>query len=127
MKRILITGEYTDERNSLQAALESALDEEAHFLQADNGKDVLRMLREEQVDLLLLDMKMPVMDGDEVLQSLAGGFNSCATPVIVVKDQKEPERDQELMRLGVLDILCKPVYASELTQAVQTLTEIVII
>ncbi len=58
---------------------------------AYNGKEVFAGLREQKPDLILLDIKMPKMDGLEVLYRLKGNPSTSSSPVILVTSKVQYE------------------------------------
>ncbi|MCU0646558.1 MAG: response regulator [Gemmatimonadaceae bacterium] len=79
----------------------------AEIHQAGNGEEGLRVVRDEWVDLVLLDVNMPVMNGEEMLTALRAEEATRALPVIVVSTESS---DTRLARLTALDarIVHKP-------------------
>jgi two-component system, chemotaxis family, chemotaxis protein CheY len=68
--------------------------------QAANGADALELLARETVDLVLLDISMPVMRGDEMLGRLRALPGLAALPVIVVSSESSAQRVGEMRALG---------------------------
>ena len=79
---------------------------------AQNGEEVLRILRQRPVDLVLSDIRMPCMDGLELL----GHIRRMAprTKVIFITGYALFEYAQQALRQGAVDFLVKPVEAAEL-------------
>jgi DNA-binding response OmpR family regulator len=101
---ILIVDDDPDIRLLLR--LELAADGH-QIIEAGDGEAALAALEEEAVDLLLLDMMMPVMDGWEVLRAL----DPAAAPPILVITALATDSDRhvaELLELGALDVIAKP-------------------
>ena len=71
------------------------------FYEASNGEEGLRSVREHWVDLVLLDINMPVMNGEEMLRQLRADPETAALPVIVVSTESSDTRVQALEELGV--------------------------
>jgi two-component system chemotaxis response regulator CheY len=71
------------------------------FFEASNGEEGLRAIRENWVDLVLLDINMPVMNGEEMLRHLRADPETSAMPVIVVSTESSETRVQALEELGV--------------------------
>ncbi|MEH0758852.1 response regulator [Vibrio sp. 16] len=84
------------------------------ILQAENGKEALEQLVETDIDILFLDLTMPVMDGFEVLASLP--VSRYLTKVIVVSGDIQSEAKQRCRAMGALDFIEKPFSTSDLTQ-----------
>lgn len=77
------------------------------ILQAGNGREGLDMFRAHKPDLLIVDLKMPVMDGLELLARLSE-FTP-RTPVLVVSGEGGLDEAVEALRLGAWDYLVKPI------------------
>src|SRR5699024_5391461 len=77
---------------------------------AGSGRAALEQLRENPVDLMLLDLLMPEMDGLEVLRRLRerGGASAGALAVIVLTADGSVASAVEAMRAGANDFLVKP-------------------
>ena len=71
------------------------------FYEAGNGEEGLRAVREHWVDLVLLDVNMPVMNGEEMLRRLRADPETASLPVIVVSTESSDTRVHALEELGV--------------------------
>ena len=71
------------------------------FFEASNGVEGLRAIREQWVDLVLLDINMPVMNGEEMLRRLRAEPETAGLPVIVVSTESSETRVHALEELGV--------------------------
>ena len=72
----------------------------------DNGKDAINYLKNSSLDLIILDIYMPKLNGIEFLKELRK-FNS-KLDVIIVTAVDEGEKLKEILNLGVIDYLIKP-------------------
>lgn len=88
--RILLAEDNQDDVELTRMALEG-LEPPAQLHRVENGLECLRFLRREApheeappVDLVLLDLNMPVMDGREVLQTLSSGAGPGLPPIVVL-------------------------------------------
>lgn len=79
---------------------------------ASNGADALEILASHNIDLMLLDLTMPVLDGIGVLEELK--LRQHKVFVVVVSGDVQPAMQQRVMALGALAFLPKPVSASAL-------------
>lgn len=93
--------------------LESGL-REAGFqpIPAADGLEALEILGRSHVDLMLLDVTMPKMNGFELLKQLRGSGSEL--PVIIVSGRNTPEDRKQGLRLGADDYMGKPVDQEEL-------------
>ena len=71
-----------------------------------NGLDALGILRKQKFDLILLDLNLPLFNGEHVMSILKNRNES--TPVIVVSAFLTNEKILELSKLGVKEFLLKP-------------------
>lgn len=75
-------------------------------LGVENGLNALKILNKKKFDLILLDLKLPLMQGDQVMSILKSRNES--TPVIVVSGNITRKRMLKLSKLGVKEFLAKP-------------------
>lgn len=68
--------------------------------EAKNGEEGLRVLEDKWIDLALIDIHMPVMDGEEMLTRLRENDQYENMPVIVVSSESEPSKIEKMLRLG---------------------------
>lgn len=85
---------------------------------ANNGRQALERIAEKPFDLMILDLRMPELDGIGVLDALSEQGNEL--PVILCSAAAGPEAALRAIRHGVVDILLKPVRPLDLRQAVGT-------
>ncbi|MEW9797166.1 response regulator [Alteromonas sp. CYL-A6] len=84
------------------------------IVEAENGAEALKVLTSQTVDLLLLDLTMPVLDGIGVLQAIKA--QQLDVFVIVVSGDVQPAQQAMVRELGALDFLAKPVNRMQLGQ-----------
>ncbi|SFF41606.1 two-component system, response regulator YesN [Paenibacillus algorifonticola] len=87
------------------------------LLEAADGLSGLRMLAEQRVDLAIVDMKMPGLNGAELLQTAQQQYPGLLT--IVVSGYNDFEYTRQAIRSKVVDYLLKPVNRTELNQALR--------
>lgn len=88
---------------------------------ASNGRDALRLLEDTPFDVVITDLKMPVMDGMQLLRAMDAKARGCA--VIVLTGHGTIESAVEAMRSGATDYLTKPCNPDELLLKVDKLLE----
>ncbi len=76
---------------------------------ARDGIEALRLAREKQPDLILLDVEMPHMGGLELLRLLRADPAFRATPILLISTVNDPGRIAEAKGLGATDYLTKPI------------------
>lgn len=83
-------------------------DEEYELFEAGNGKEALDILEGNSIDIVLLDMVMPVMDGFELLGLMKNDERFARIPVIVTTAQNEGDTEVRAMEMGAVDFITKP-------------------
>jgi CheY-like chemotaxis protein len=86
-------------------------------LSAGNGAEALGVLQHEHVDLVLSDVRMPVLDGPGLMRALAASPQ--APPLVFITGYGDLS-EQELLTLGAKAVLGKPVGMGQLVAAVTT-------
>lgn len=89
--------------------------------EAGNGEEGLHVLQEQWIDLLLLDINMPVMNGEEMLRQVRHNPVTAPLPVIVVSTEGSETRLQELQALGAA-IVRKPFAPETLRDTILRVT-----
>ena len=113
MKSILIVEDEGLLRMSLIAVLSDKYDVHA----VASGLEAIRYLRENEMDIVLLDMMMSDVDGVTVLSRLRSVRPSPS--VIIHSVMSDPVRVAKIMRLGASDYLVKPCGASAVREAIE--------
>lgn len=120
--KILVTDDDPDMRETLQMILEAG---GYTVVTAENGEKCLVKLKEEQPDLLILDLLMPVMDGFEVCKALKHPRHAKygSMPIIILSSvqQDVSNRRYELetgIQLDVDDYVEKPIESATLLERV---------
>lgn len=101
---ILICDDSSLARNSLYRCISPNLAATTYF--CENGFEALEMLQEQDIDLMFLDLTMPVMDGYEVLESLP--VSSYQTHVVVLSGDTQGEAKRRCIKLGATSFIEKP-------------------
>lgn len=81
-----------------------------------NGRHALEVLDKQDIDLVLLDLRMPVLDGFGVLTELAGRED--APPVVVISGHNDFAGAVRAFRLGAKDYVTKPIESYELLELI---------
>lgn len=108
-KRVLVI----DDEKNMRWAIKKALEKEGYMIyEAANGQEGLEKLEETYPNLILLDLRMPIMDGMEALQRIKKINEDI--PVIMLTAHGTMESAVEAMKLGALDYISKPFDIEEL-------------
>jgi DNA-binding NarL/FixJ family response regulator len=120
MTKILII----EDEPAMRANLEDILELEGFLpILAANGKQGVRLAREQQPDLILCDVLMPDMDGHAVLEALREESSTMRIPFVFLTAKGERGDVRQGMELGADDYLIKPVRVNELLRAIDTRLE----
>ena len=117
---ILVVDDDEDSRRLLSHLLKRRGYE---VITADGGKPALAALKKAEVDVILLDVMMPEMDGFAVCRELKKKKSTANIPVILLTARDDMETRATGMNLGVSDFLAKPVNKDELLQRLTTQIE----
>ena len=113
MKSILICDDEEGIRESLKLILEKEYD--VKF--ASSGDEAIRKIKEDPVDIVILDIKMPKKDGLETLKELKKINPS--SKVIIATGYKSADIAQEAIRLGASDYVVKPFNRDDIKKVVK--------
>jgi class 3 adenylate cyclase len=99
-----------DDNRVNRLLLGRALEQLGHSVAfAENGREALETLAKRPVDLILLDIEMPEMDGYQVLQALASDPRLRDLPVVMMSSVEEVDSVARCIEMGAEDYLFKPV------------------
>ncbi len=108
-KRVVIADDSALARMFLRRCLEISGLNDAEFVEASDGAEALEKLKEVPTDLLVTDLTMPDVDGLELMRRISASPRLNGTPVLVVTSAGNEAQREELMNLGVVAILSKPI------------------
>lgn len=109
---VLICDDSNLARKQMARSLPAQWQDKIYF--AGHGQEALEVLKRQPIDLLFLDLNMPILDGYEVLQAI--GEQKIPVKVVVVSGDVQPEARERVMAFGALDFIRKPVAADKLTE-----------
>lgn len=89
--------------------------------EAENGAVGLTLIREVRPDVIITDIKMPVMDGLEMLEAVYG--EGICAKVIVLSAYSEFEYARTAMRMGVKEYLLKPIVVGDISDSLRRVDE----
>ena len=89
-------------------------------LEADSGPSALKMIDLEKIDIVLLDIRMPGMDGLEVLRHIRKTHSALNLPVIMVTAENQTETTVEALQSGANDYLVKPIDVTAAVARIET-------
>jgi DNA-binding NtrC family response regulator len=104
-----------DDEKALRDGLSEAVRDLGHeALEAPSGREALAIAATNRLDAVLLDLRMPDMDGLQVLSQLRAAADGAHVPVAIITAYATAANTIEAMRLGAFDHLTKPVGREDL-------------
>ena len=110
MQTILIVEDNTDIHNFIKEVLEK---ENYHVLNSYSGTEALMILEQKHVDLILLDLMLPGLNGEEIIKKVNN------IPIIVISAKISPEDKVNALLNGANDYITKPFSTEELLARIQ--------
>lgn len=96
----------------------------ANIHSTTDSREVAQRHKEEGFDLILLDIRMPHMDGFEVMEALAQDIDEDYLPVLVLTAQTDLETRHRALQLGAKDFVTKPFDRTEVLNRIRNLLEV---
>jgi DNA-binding NtrC family response regulator len=116
---VVLVDDEVQALNSFETVLRSARIN--HFVRCQDSRDLLPLLEKQQAELILLDLRMPHISGEELLNKLCREYPEL--PVIIITAANEVETAVNCMKVGAFDYLVKPVDKSRLISTVMRAIE----
>jgi signal transduction histidine kinase/CheY-like chemotaxis protein len=86
---------------------------------AEHGRKALEALEQKPIDLILMDLKMPVMDGYEATRLIRQRQEWRQIPIIALTAHARPEDKTQCLETGMNDFLSKPIQVQQLYRAIE--------
>jgi two-component system chemotaxis response regulator CheY len=106
--RVLIVDDSAVMRAFIRRIIVLSGMEGAEFLEAGEGGEALSILREHWVDVVLTDINMPAMDGEQFVRRLAADDLLKSVPVVIVSTDGTDSRIRQMCSLGARGYVRKP-------------------
>ena len=116
MFQILVADDDKNTRRLLQAVLEH---DGYRVFTAENGEDALAVLDDQHIDLVILDIMMPKMDGYEFTKTLRESDNNL--PILMVSAKQLPSDKKQGFLVGTDDYMTKPIDEEEMLLRIRAL------
>ncbi len=111
---VMLVDDEKQALDSFEMVLRSA--RMSHFVRCQDSREVMPYLSRQEVEVILLDLWMPHLSGEDLLQAIRNEFPE--VPVIVITGANEVETAVKCMKLGAFDYMVKPVEKSRLVGGV---------
>ena len=93
--------------------------EGAEFLEASDGREALNVLRAQWVDVVLTDINMPSMDGEQLVRCLEEDDMLKSVPVLIVSTDGTENRMRQMLSLGARGYVKKPFMPETLREELE--------
>ena len=110
-----------EDNNEIRHYLSSGLAELFNTLEAGNGEEALEKLKDNEVDIIVTDVMMPVMDGIKLCKNVKQNIRTCHIPVIILSAKSEVKDQMEGLQMGADDYIPKPFSLAILTTKIQNM------
>jgi CheY-like chemotaxis protein len=120
MALILIAEDEQDIRDLIEFTLKYVGHE---VVSAANGKDAFQMARELNPDLILLDVRMPVMSGYEACEKIKADLKTKNIPVVFLSAKGQVSEIKAGLEAGAVDYLLKPFNPADLNQRIKEILD----
>ena len=115
--KVLVVEDFEDLRKLVASYLDSR---GYHVLQAANGKVAIQTARREKPHLILLDIRLPDLNGVDVVRELRKFSQTKRVPIVVWSAESGSNPQQELLRrAGVSDYIQKPTSLKQLDAVIE--------
>ena len=113
-----------DDEKPIQAYLQRKFDKLGFLVSvATDGEEALERAFSELPDIVLLDVKLPKMDGLQVVKRLRANPKTARTPILILSAKAQAEEIQEGLSAGADKYLCKPISFPELLSEIQAFVQ----
>jgi DNA-binding response OmpR family regulator len=116
-KTVLLVDDY----RSLREGIRVLLSDEYEVIAVENGEEAVQVGRSLEPDLILLDLKLPGISGEEVLFQMR--LSHVRSPVLIISAIHDPTVAANLFRMGACDYLTKPFGIRELKRKIREILE----
>ena len=115
-----------DDKSNLLTAGSILSEHDIHVTALKSGRSLLEFVRLNRPDLILLDIRMPEMDGFETMERLRDQMsNDAEIPVVFLTGSEDPESETKGLGLGAMDFIKKPFVPEVLVMRVRHTIELV--
>lgn len=119
-KRILIVDDEQEVRQTLHDVIQE-IEESLEVDQAEDGYEALLKVGDRKPDLLILDLRMPRMDGYEACRRIKSNPETSSTRILAISGFIDNGAEQEILDCGATDWMRKPVQIEEFKKKIEKL------
>ena len=97
-----------EDNRELRQYIVNSLSAFFNLLEAENGQKALYILKDQEVDLIITDVMMPVMDGVKLCKLVKQNLRTCHIPVYMLSAKVDVKYQLEGLQVGADDYIAKP-------------------
>ncbi|MDD2897654.1 MAG: response regulator [Desulfuromonadaceae bacterium] len=113
-----------DDSRSVRLMVALTLKQAGHqVVEAASGEEALERLKAEKIDLIVCDINMPGMDGNQLVQRVKGIQEYSSIPIIMLTTENAQGKLAEAKKAGAFGWMNKPFKAEQLIAAVKTVAD----
>jgi two-component system chemotaxis response regulator CheY len=117
--RVLVIDDSPAMRTLIRRVIDVSGLEADEVFEASDGQEALELLEREWVDVILTDINMPRMNGEEFVRRVAEAGLTRSIPIIVISTDGTVVRREHLKELGIRGYLVKPFQPEELKEQIE--------
>ena len=118
MKTLLIVDDHDAIREGVAMVFEAKSDTELNILQAPDGRKALELAKDHKLDVAIVDLMMPEMDGHTLSKKLKAQFPNCVIYMLTAKT--DPQTSEKIENSKAVDyLLTKPIDNNQLYEKVK--------
>jgi two-component system chemotaxis response regulator CheY len=121
---VLIVDDSPAMRSFMRRVLDVSSFEVGSCAEAADGEEALEVLRSRWIDIVLTDINMPRMDGEQLLRRMDADEVLRAIPVLVISSDRTEIRVNQLLSMGARGYVKKPFTAETLRNELQRVLEV---
>ena len=110
-----------EDNNEIRRYRSNGLADLFNTLEAGNGEEALEKLKDNEVDVIVTDVMMPVMDGIKLCKNVKQNIRTCHIPVIILSAKTDIKDQMEGLQMGADDYIPKPFSLAILTTKIQNM------
>jgi two-component system, chemotaxis family, chemotaxis protein CheY len=123
--RVLVVDDSPAMRSVIRRVIQLSGFDVEEFLDASDGGQALCLLRREAIDVILTDINMPNVTGEQLLCAMREDEALRSKPVIVVSTDSTERRIQRMLELGARGYVTKPFFPEALRQELERVLGVV--
>ena len=112
-----------EDSDDVREYIKSLLEKEFNIMEAHNGEEGLKILKDNEIEIVISDIMMPVMDGIEFCKQIKSDFVTSHLPVILLTAKASQESKIEGLETGADDYISKPFNSKEFIARVKNILD----